>query len=276
MTDEHPVPWVNELLIASRQLGAEARGRRPASQPSGDKARLLAQHWFLSGCGGTELANLSELFSGTVCPRCLIPSGHRTDQPMKVRYLDGLSRQCDGVLAKTPECPDPVGPTYHLFTGRFLALLSNADQGGLRWRSVEILNATKTTSALYEIVHSEQHAELVALKGGSQSRFRCPTCHVRSEPYYPSVGSLPDWLNPWGDDTRRQQPDLYVSATSLRASPWYTFGDWRHGVRLATSDDRLWAGHKPGRRIRGLAGIGADRIGVVGPSLVTRVRKRTV
>ncbi len=194
---------------------------------------------------------------------------------MRVRYRDALSRRCDGVLAQLDQRPS--GPTYSLFSEHFLARLLAASYNGLTWREVEIVNPTKTTPNVYEIVESEVHSATVALRGGRPDLVRCPKCRRHSDPHYPLVGGLPTWLNPWADDKRRQQPDLYVGAMESPRSPQcYTIGSWQRGVRLAVTDDRLWAGRKPGTRLPGLVGMSAARLGVVAPSLVAKTRKRAV
>jgi hypothetical protein len=269
----HSVKWIDNLLAVGRTLDAKARAGRPSRQPRGETARLSAVHWYLSPVGGAEITNLPDLHSGSLCKRCLLPSGSRTRRRMKVRYKDALSRQCDGVLAQLAEWPNG-GPTYNLFAERFLSLHSARDRRQIGWRPVEITNPTKTTPALFEMVRSGVHLEPVALRGGNPDVDRCRACGHRGMPHYPLTGSLPDWLNPEGEDVRRLQPDLFVAVDSLPEPmpTWYTIGDGRKGAYLAVTHDGYWSkGPVPG-----MMGINAWRLGVVSAPLIVPSKKRAV
>jgi hypothetical protein len=268
----HPVHRIfADLLATGRRLSAEARAARPADQPRGDSTRLTRVHWSLAPVGGVVVQNLAELFTGGVCAACLIPLGDRTRRRLKVRYSDALSRRCDGVLAQPNE--RPLGPTYHLYTKRLISLTSARQRRSLRWRAVDVVNPTKTTPQLFECVGSDIHAQVVALRGGNPDRFRCQACGRWNLPSYSSVGCLPDWLNPDGEDKRRDQPAMYLAAESLPDSSfsWYTFGDWRRGVYLAVYK-RPWAGGDQ----RPAKGIEFWPVGIVSRDLVDASLTRAV
>ena len=183
---------------------------------------------------------------------------------MIVRYHDAVSRRCDGVLAQPPEVPR--GPTFNLFSERFLSLLSAAERRRFRWRAVNVSNPTKITPALFEIVASEVHLAPVALRGGNPDREWCDGCGRHGPPNYPLVGCLPTWLNPDGESARREQPDLYVAAPDLPepVPPWFTVGEWTRCAYLAVSRERTWGRARP----PGTVGVRAHRPGVVGPHLI--------
>ena len=245
MSENRPNPVqqiFGEDLAAGRRLSAEVRMARPADQPRGPSARLSRMDWTFEPAGGVLLQNLAALFTGGYCQACRIPLGERTRWRMKVRYTDALSRQCDGVLSQLKE--RPAGPTYRLYTKRFLSLLPARARPRFRYRAVTVANPTKTNPDLFEVVGSDTHAEVVALRGGNPDQARCEVCGRWDLPHYPLVGALPDWLNPNGEDIRRDQPTTYVATDSLpNPTPnWYTFGNWRRGVSLGVSQQRLALG----------------------------------
>ncbi len=263
-TVKRMVGMVADLAEAGRRQNAKAAAGRPPYQPPADKARLLAVFALLSPVGGATIQNLPALFSKSPCPTCLIPQGQRTKRVMEVTYSSAISRRCDGVLAQ----PDvwPAGPTFRLYSQELLSLLTAKERRLLRWRKVQVLNPTKITKDMFELVHSVYHFPTVALRGSNPHRDRCDTCGWSIQPTYPHVGGLPDWLNPIGDAVRRGQPDDYLSAAALPepVPACFTIGDWRGGVQLVLTDDR-WRSIK---RQRGTIGINTRGIGVVDPALV--------
>jgi hypothetical protein len=266
-----PSPEVNSMVkavadlveVAQRQ-NAKAAAGRPPYQPPADKARLLAVFTLLSPVGGVTIQNLPALFSEDRCPECLLPRGQRTKRIMEVTCDSAISRRCDGVLAQ----PDvwPAGPTFHLYSQEFLSLLTVKERRLFRWRRVQVLNPTKITKEMFELVHSTYHFPTVVLRGSNPDRETCDTCGWSSLPSYSPVGTLPEWLNLIGDAVRRGQPDHYLSVADLPepVPPCFTIGDWRGGVQLVFTDDR-WREIK---KQRGTTGIGTLGIGVVDPALV--------
>lgn len=261
----------DDLLAVGHRLSAEARAARPTDQPRGNTARLAGVDWSLDLAGGAVLQNLKTLFTGGYCSACLIPLGERTRWRMKVRYGDSLSRRCDGVLAQLTE--RPAGPIYRLYTKRFLSLLSPRERRTFGWRAVSVVNPTRTTPELFEVVGSDVHADVVALRGGTPDRFRCQVCGRWDLPAYPLAGSLPDWLNPDGEDIRRDQPTLYLAANSLSEPrpSWYTFGDWHRGVCLAVSQHRWTRSDQ-----RSVNGVRTWPLGLVNRDLVDKSPPRAV
>lgn len=258
------VKMLDDLVEVGRRLSAKAAAGRPPYQPSPDKARLLSVFTLLSPVGGVVVQNFSSLFSEDSCPACRTPQGQRTKRVMEVTYYDALSRRCDGALAQLDE--RPAGPTFHLYSQEFLSLLTAKERRLFRWRRVQVLNPTKITKEMFELVHCAYLIPTVALRGSNPDRDTCDTCGASIQPYYPLVGGLPEWLNPIGDAVRREQPDYYVSAADLPepVPSCFTIGDWQGGVQLVFTEDR-WRNIK---RQRGMIGINAQKVGVVDPALV--------
>jgi len=262
---------LRNALAVGRRLSAEARAARPLDQPHDPTARLTRVDWALGSAGGVVVQNLEALFSGGHCRACLIPLGARTSRRMKVSYHDSLSRRCDGVVAQLPE--RPAGPAYRLYTERVRSLIPREERRGFRWRPVTVVNPTKTTPQLYELVGSAIHVEVVALRGGNPDQSRCAACGRGSLPSYPLVGHLPDWLNPGGDHVWRGQPSTYVAAEGFpeRLPVWYTLGDWCQGVELATSRPPWESGARRSPR-----GVSPSALGVVTRDLVEEKTPRPV
>jgi hypothetical protein len=261
------VKMLDDLVEAGRRQSAKAAAGRPPYQPPPEKARLLSVFTLLSPVGGVIVQNLPSLFSEGSCTTCLIPQGQRTKRVMEVIYYDALSRRCDGALAQLDV--RPTGPTFHLYSKEFLSLLTAKERRLFRWRRVHVLNPTKITKEMFELVHSTYHFPTVALRGSNPDWDMCDTCGWSIQPSYPFVGGLPEWLNPIGDAVRRGQPDHYLSASDLPepVPPCFTIGDWRGGVQLVFSEDR-WRHIK---RQRGMIGINTWGVGVVDPALVEPV-----
>jgi hypothetical protein len=255
----------DDLLATGRRINAEVQAGRSPDQPGGESAHLSSIHWYMSPLGGVRIENFSELFTERCCDACLIPFGERTRRRMRVRYEDPQSRRYNGVLAQLAEWPK--GPTFHLFSDRFLRLLQPAERRRLSLRMVTVSNPTKITPRLFEIVKSATHLPLVALRGGNPDRPHCEGCERQGPPWYSLVGSLPVWLNPTGILARGDQPELFIAAGDFpnAVPPWFTIGDWRWGAHLAVSSDRMWPAHKPPAAA---SGIRADRLGVVAPALI--------
>lgn len=214
--------------------------------------------------GGVEVQNLDALFTGGTCAQCRVPLGARTRRRMTVRHYDAPSRRSDGVLAQLAE--QLGGPTFNLFSERFLALLPAPARRRFRWRAVNVSNPTKTTLPLFEVVASGVHVPAVALRGGNPDRQRCPGCGRCELPWYALAGSLPDWLNPEGEPAGGDQPKLYVAAASPPdpPPPWFTFGDWTRGAHLGLSSGQVW----PERPRPGTVGIHVEPVGAVEPDLI--------
>lgn len=261
------VKMLDDLVEVGRRLSAKAAAGRPPYQPPPDKARLLSVFTLLSPAGGVSMQNLPSLFSEDCCPDCQTSQGQRTKRVMEVTYYDALSRRCDGALAQT-EVRHP-GPTFHLYSKEFLSLLTAQERRLFRWRRVKVLNPTKITKEMFELVHCAYLIPTVALRGSNPDRDTCDTCGASIQPYYPLVGGLPEWLNPIGDAVRRGQPDYYVSAADLPepVPSCFTIGDWQGGVQLVFTEDR-WRRIK---RQRGMIGINTQKVGVVDPTLVEPV-----
>ena len=232
--------------------------------PDGDGGRLSTVLAALSPSCGAEVQNLHDLYAGGVCAACLLPRGPRTDAPMVLRHTDGMSRRCDGVIAQLRE--RPKGPTYSLFSDRFLARLTDAERGCLTWRPVEVSNPTKTTRPLFELVAAAVHLAFVALRGGRPDRFSCAECGYESPPYYPLAALLPTWLNPTGAPGWRGQPSYFLGAGSLPEPlpALFSAGDARSGPVLVASDALQW----PKTGSPGIKGIRRWPVGVVAPSLI--------
>lgn len=258
------VKMVDDLVEVGRRQNAKAAAGRPPYQPPPDKARLLAVFTLLSPVGGAIVQHLPSLFSKDCCPECLIPQGQRTKRVMEITYESAISRRCDGVLAQ-PEVW-PAGPTFHLYSKEFLSLLTAKERRIFRWRRVQVLNPTKITKEMFELVHSAYHIPTVVLRGSNPDREMCDTCGWSGPPSYAPVGCLPEWLNPIGDAVRRGQPDYYLSAADLPkpVPPCFTIGDWQGGVQLVFTEER-WRSLK---KQRGTTGIGTWGVGVVDPALV--------
>jgi hypothetical protein len=227
-----------DLVAVGRRISAEAQAERPSDQPRGKEARLSSLFWHLQPLGEVQIVNPEALFSEGYCTRCHIPRGKRTRWRMKVRYASGFSRRCDAAMAQVPEAP--LCPSYDLFSKRFLALLSPDERRLLRWRAVEVVNPTKTTMEMFEIIHSDVHVRPVTLRGGNPDRSQCAECGQATLPFYSLVGELPGWLNPTGELTRAAEPYHYIAARELPtpAPVWFTMGDWWQGVFLLASNDR--------------------------------------
>lgn len=261
----------DDLVARGRRINARVKAGRPHDQPMGDTARLSARHWVLSPLGGVTLENLDELFTGGHCDECSIPFGVRTRRRMRVRYDDPQSRWYNGVLAELPDWPK--GPTFSLFSKRFLTLFRPSERRALRWRTVNVSNPTKVTPTLLEIVQSECHLPLVALRGGNPEREQCGRCGRRADPSYSLAGSLPTWLNPTGEPRRGDQPELFIAAgaRSKAISSVFTVGDWVRGPYLGVSREKMWPAEDPPPAA---AGIAMHPLGVVPPSLIEGEEKR--
>ena len=255
--------YVDNRMAIGRRISADARAARPADQPVGDVARLSAKHWAAGGVVGAEFENIDQLFTEGFCKECLIPFGSRSRRPIRIRYTDPIGRRTDGVIAQLPEVPR--GPTFGLYSERFLSLVLGAYQKRFKWRRTVVSNPKKTTRPLFEIVGATVHVAAVALRGGNPDQLVCPACGRHGQPRYPH-GCLPDWLNPTGDLSWGGQPDTFVAADSLRTPPpaWYSKGDWTRGVSLvASSVITRPASHRPGYR-----GIAFFAVGIVSAALV--------
>ena len=259
----------DDLVTAGRRINADVQAGRSHDQPGGENARLSSIHWYMSPLGEVKIENFSELFTGAHCDDCLIPFGERTRRRMRVRYEDSQSRWYNGVLAQMTEWPK--GPTYHLFSKRFLSLLRPSERRRFRWRTVNVSNPTKVTPALFEIVSSEFHLALVALRGGNPDRELCERCGRQGVPSYSLVGSLPTWLNPTGVLASGNQPDLYIAAGDQSSSipPWFTIGDWMRGPYLAVSSARMWS---PDKHPAAASGVDVNPLGAVEPALIDASR----
>lgn len=253
-----------KAIDAGRQVNRESMAGRPDDQPSGPAARLLAIHWLLDPSEGAEIMNLRELFSEGVCPQCIIPHGVRTARPMRIRFMNASSRRSDGLLAQPPE--RLLGPTYGLYSDRFISLLSEPERKTMHWRPVDVANPTRTTRAFYEVAGSSFHFRAIALRGGNAFDDLCQHCGSRDDPHFPGTGGLPTWLNPTSDLGWSGQPSRYLSAADLPdpMPSWFTVGDWNRGVSLGMSSHRFW----PKRSSAGIDSISLFGIGVVPSWLV--------
>ena len=174
------------------------------------------ERWLVSPVGGVAIENVDRLFSGGVCPECRVPHGTRTRRRMVVRHYSALSRRDDGVLAQLAE--RPKGPTFCLFTKRFLSLLSPGERQRFRWRPVTIANPTKITPALFELVASKDHLPLIALEGLDENI--CEHCGR-------------------GDSLPGRDRDFLALSDHGPTPPWCTIGEWTRGVYLAVTAERL-------------------------------------
>jgi hypothetical protein len=254
----------DDLDAVAQRLSAEDMAERSGDQPSGETARLSAQYYVLGGAGGVVIENLRDLYDEGTCETCLVPLGQRTKAPMRVFFRDGQSRRYDGLLARIDE--RPLHPTYCLYADRFLEWLLPAEREPLKWREVEVLNPTKITRRIFELLPAHVHAAVATLRGGKADVSVCRSCGRASDARYPLAGSLPDWLNPKGSTRYRGQPTEYLVEQSLPEPPppSFTYGNPVFGVSLVVTTPIT-----PQRRKR-MRAVGSWPVGVVDSHLTMR------
>ena len=256
----------DDLNFVAQRLSAEAMAERSGDQPTGDEARLSAEYCCVAGSGGVVVKNLRDLYDQGICDTCLIPIGRRTSVPLHVHFRDGQSRWWDGLLAQLDE--RPRGPTYHLYTDRFLDWLLPEERASLSWHEVVVLNPTKITRPIFELVPSRVHAQVATLRGGHADVAVCQGCGRASDARYPLAGMLPDWLNPKGSTGHAGQPGQYLVRQSLPDPPpaACTYGTPVFGASLMLSA----AIPQKRRKQKGARAIGTYPVGIVDERLTMR------
>ena len=206
---------------------------------------LVAQAVHPYGIGGASICNLDEMFTGQICPRCGMPSGVRSDAPLQIMFKSAASRRYDGLLAQMADFPR--GPTFKLFSDRFIEALATEERTGLLWRDVIGLKPTKTTRRFFEFLGASDTGAVVAPDGSTDGAEVCVACNrpeLRSN-------SWRTWFAQWYV-ARQSLPDPLPRS--------FGFGEQTGGLMLAIPTDTL----PPWRAAAAtLAGVRWESVGIV-------------
>lgn len=252
------------LVDRSRAISFRAAERRPEFNPPPEIARLSVTLTAVAGAAGyagADVLNADVLYTDGYCAECPTPRGQRTAEPLTIRFNSARDVQRDALRVGLD---DRIFLTLLLYSEEFLDLLSTEERSRFEWRRVEVVG--RKSKAMYEPVASRVHVPPARLRGGNPDIYNCSTCGHSRPPLYQLVGELPRWLHPYDDAMRREQPDYYVSATSLPepVPSCFTVGDWLTSINLVFRPER-WAeltGHYAPK------GIYTYGVGVAAPELV--------
>jgi hypothetical protein len=199
------------------------------------------------GQGGGIVQNRDELFTGQTCGVCLIPTGERTDAPIRIEFQTGYDRRYDGIMAMLEE--RPRGPTFYLYSAEFLEALSADQRNAFRWREAVASKPTPTTKHFFEIVEAQRVVPPVRLRDGTATVWECPRCGRLDSPQYREREHLPQWLQAYvpnaAEDLRAtvggqtpRAPYLFVTGELLPEPlpPAFAVGESVRGLRVAVND----------------------------------------
>jgi hypothetical protein len=127
----------------------------------------------IAGNSHVRLLNVEELYDGGVCPRCEMPLGRPTSQPLRI---DGGLAGHDGAVARTKSIlAFGHSPRFFLFSESFLALLTPAERARFDWRPVE--RKGRARKKFFQIIGSRAHVPVATRRGpAADSGWRCDSC----------------------------------------------------------------------------------------------------
>ncbi len=218
---------------------------------------LLGRLTFTQGVSGIRVLNWDVLFEGGVCAGCGMARGPRTDEPLRFRHIGASDARSDGWQARDT----PLGTTLHLYSERFLELLTEEERALLHWRPAE--NTAYGEKAVFELAGSAHRVPLGRPRGGAPYLERCGDCGWEPPPHYSSSTTQPDWMMRFAR-AGGFLPPLYVAAADVPdpLPAAFTVGDARESLLLVLQPAR-WAEFTALRGKRRLRGVQGWDLGVL-------------
>jgi hypothetical protein len=196
--------------------------------------------------------DIESLFTEESCSRCGNPQGTRTDVPLPLSWVSS-----DHDVGSVGIRGARQAWKFTFVSDRFLAQLTPAERGRLRWQAVS--TPPRTRKRWFEIVGSRVHVPRVALRGAKlRDPWTCTACGLS-----PISGSS----SPGKGAYQLDQPWAFVAASDMprRVPSVFSIGT-QNGFHLAFTP-RRWKMLTASRSVRGLIGT---NLGVLPPHAVMR------